>query len=63
MNNVWGYLQVYQFTAPTQAVMRREAGEVRKRNNECTPVRALSVCISSHFFHGCVDTKLMSLLF
>lgn len=54
-----GYLQVYQFTAPTLELVRREAGEVRKRNNKCSLVRALSpVCISSNFLHRCVDTKL-----
>lgn len=60
MNNVWNYLQVYQFTQPTpRGAMRGEAGEMRK-DNECTPVRApATVFLSSNFYGGCVNTNLM----
>lgn len=61
MNNVWGlFASVSIYGADTRGAMRGEAGEVRKRNNECTPVRAPArVCISSNYFNGCVNTNLM----
>lgn len=62
MNNAWGlFASVSIYGADTHDAMRGEAGEVRKRTNECTPAGARAlVCISNIFFNSCVNMNSMT---